>query len=399
MSTRASDLPPPLSLSAPAADDEPLPAGRTYGGLRLRSLALLTSAFWAYAALSAVIYAAGMSATIAALTDKPLFAPWYARIAQHVLLLPVLVACYAASLRIDWRPLHKALPLQLALAAGFALLANPAMWLSNGLFGHEGVDFSKADWAASKAFAAPTLALWLSSFVDFLVKYGFGLALLTGFALYVRARDTQARLVALDQQVTAARLAALRMQLSPHTLFNLLHTIRGQIGWDPRAAQTMIVQLSDLLRRLLNAGEREYSTLVDEIRFVQLYLELQQKRFADRLSLDLPAEDSLPATWVPSLILQPLVENAVAHGLAGHEGPVHVSVAVERRDEDVVMRVTNTTRAELQRGPDGVGLRNVRTRLEVQFGARASFRAGPDGEARWVTEIRLPMLRGAGGPG
>jgi LytS/YehU family sensor histidine kinase len=72
---------------------------------------------------------------------------------------------------------------------------------------------------------------------------------------------------------------------------------------------------------------------------------------------------------------------------------------VERRDEDVVMRVTNTTRAELQRGPDGVGLRNVRTRLEVQFGARASFRAGPDGEARWVTEIRLPMLRGAGGPG
>lgn len=399
MSTRASDLSPPLSLSAPAGSDGSEPAVRTYGGLRLRSLALLTSAFWAYVALSAVIYAAGMSATIATLTDKPLFAPWYSRVAQHLLLLPVLIACYAASLRIDWRPLHKALPLQFALAGGFALLANPAMWLSNSLFGHEGMDPDKAAWAASKAFAAPTLALWLSSFVDFLVKYGFGLALLTGFVLYVRARDAQARLVVLDQQVTAVRLSALRMQLSPHTLFNLLHTIRGQIGWDPRAAQTMIVQLSDLLRRLLNAGEREYSTLVDEIRFVQLYLELQQKRFADRLSLDLPAEDSLPATWVPSLILQPLVENAVAHGLAGHEGPVRVTVAVERADEDVVMRVTNTTRPDLQRGPEGVGLRNVRTRLEVQFGKRASFRAGPDGEARWVTEIRLPTLRNVGGPG
>ncbi len=72
------------------------------------------------------------------------------------------------------------------------------------------------------------------------------------------------------------------MQLSPHTLFNLLHTIRGYIEWDPKGAQSMVVQLADLLRRLLNAGERDFSKLSDELQFVRLYLELQQRRFADR---------------------------------------------------------------------------------------------------------------------
>ena len=84
------------------------------------------------------------------------------------------------------------------------------------------------------------------------------------------------------------------MQLSPHTLFNLLHTIRGQITWDPPAAQSMVVQLGDLLRRLLTAGEREFSRLSDELQFVTLYLELQQKRFADRLAVHVPPRAGLP---------------------------------------------------------------------------------------------------------
>jgi two-component system, LytTR family, sensor kinase len=84
----------------------------------------------------------------------------------------------------------------------------------------------------------------------------------------------------------------------------------------------MVVQLADLLRRLLNAGERDFSRLADELQFVRLYLELQQRRFADRLSVA-AARGGYPAdAWVPSLILQPLVENAVVHGLAGHQGPV-----------------------------------------------------------------------------
>jgi two-component system LytT family sensor kinase len=85
----------------------------------------------------------------------------------------------------------------------------------------------------------------------------------------------------------------------------------------------MVVQLADLLRRLLNAGERDFARLTDELQFVRSYLELQQRRFADRLSIVLPRPEEIPAVWVPSLILQPLVENAVVHGLAGSSRTGH----------------------------------------------------------------------------
>ena len=98
------------------------------------------------------------------------------------------------------------------------------------------------------------------------------------------------------------------------------------VGVDGEHAAWLVVQLGDMLRRLLNAGEREFSRLTDELQFVRLYLELQQKRFADRLTVWITDVDGLPSLWVPSLILQPLVENAVVHGLARHTGPVVIRV-------------------------------------------------------------------------
>jgi LytS/YehU family sensor histidine kinase len=183
------------------------------------------------------------------------------------------------------------------------------------------------------------------------------------------------------------------MQLSPHTLFNLLHTIRGQIDWDPVAAQSMVVQLADLLRRLLKAGERELSRLSDELQFVRLYLDLQQKRFSDRLTVRVPANDTLPAAWVPSLILQPLIENAVTHGLAGHEGSVLVRVEALVEGETLCMRVVNSMASQQQTGHGGIGLKNVRERLAIQFGDRATFRASAGDENDWIAEIRMPFLQ------
>ncbi len=200
-------------------------------------------------------------------------------------------------------------------------------------------------------------SLWLASFVIFLPSYGFGLALVTGLALYTRFRNSELRLAALEREWSAARLAALRMQLSPHTLFNLLHTIRGHIEWDPEGAQSMVVQLADLLRRLLNAGERDFSRLADELQFARLYLELQQRRFADRLSVELPEPAEVPAVWVPSLILQPLVENAVVHGLADHQGPVFVRITVRIEHDRLILRVHNTIAPGKLTGEEGIGLR------------------------------------------
>jgi len=370
------------------------PAPRFAGELTRRQFVAMVCVFWLYVTLSNVLYAYSMRTGIGHMTDVPLFAPWEARVLQHLVLLPCLLVSYWASLRVEWRPLLVAIPLQVALATVFAALAYPAMWIAEVACG----DWSLQHIAATHmSYLDPQfLSLWVASFVTFLPTYGFGLALVTGLALYTRFRNSELKRASLEREWSAARLAALRMQLSPHTLFNLLHTIRGHIEWDPKGAQAMVVQLADLLRRLLNAGEHDLVRLSDELQFVRVYLELQQKRFADRLRVVLPPPEDIAAVWVPSLILQPLVENAVVHGLAGHQGPVVVEVAVRRSAEGLVLCVTNTIAKDKPRGADGIGLNNVRERLAVQFEARARLTAGPQGTnqgAQWSSEITLPEIQ------
>ena len=363
-------------------------------GLRPGQFYAIVGLFWLYVTLSNVLYAYSMRTGIAHVTNVPLFAPWDARVMQHVLLLPILMVSYWASLRVQWRPLVIAVPLQLLLGTLFATIAYPAMLVSEWT-----VD--NADWqqhvvkhmADRFMLDASDLSLWLASFISFIPAYGFGLALVTGFALYSRFRNSELRVAALEREWAAARLAALRMQLSPHTLFNLLHTIRGYIEWDPKGAQSMVVQLADLLRRLLSAGERDFARLTDELQFARLYLELQQRRFSDRLTIELPDTRDIPSVWVPSLILQPLVENSVIHGLAAHQGPVVVRVAVETAGDMLVLRVSNTVAENKVAGEEGIGINNVRERLAVQFEGRASLKTLSQG-SQWISEITMPQIPG-----
>jgi signal transduction histidine kinase len=370
--------------------NENAPALRFAGELTRRQFVAMVGLFWLYVTLSNVLYAYSMRTGISHMTDVPLFAPWEARVLQHLLLLPCLLGSYWASLRIAWRPLLVAIPLQAILATVFAALAYPAMMIAELVCGEWSLQHMTT--AHVSDLDPQFWSLWVASFVTFLPTYGFGLALLTGVALYTRFRNSELKRAALEREWSAARLAALRMQLSPHTLFNLLHTIRGHIEWDPKGAQVMVVQLADLLRRLLNAGEQDFVRLSDELQFVRLYLELQQKRFADRLSVVLPLPSDIAAVWVPSLILQPLVENAVVHGLAGHQGPVVVRVAVRRSAEGLVLSVTNTIAGDKPRGADGIGLNNVRERLAVQFEGRARLMVEPHG-TEWSSEITLPEIQ------
>jgi hypothetical protein len=364
-------------------------------GIR-RDLGLLT-AFWTYVALSNVLWGLGMQASLASIGVRHVFSPWNARLLQHLLLYPALIGCLWMSRRIGWQPLWRAAPLQLLCGLFFSALANPAMEVAERVVGH--VPW-KTPWfpsisLATDAYPGQQGFLWLASATTFILAYFFGLALLTGFDLYRRYGNAQLRTAALERSLSAAHLTALRMQLSPHTLFNLLHTIKGHVAWDPTLAQSMIVQLSDLLRRLLRIGERELCQLDEELEFVRLYLQLQQRRFADRLVVVVPERGSSPSIWVPSLILQPLVENAVVHGLAHHHAPVTVRVEVATAGETLVLRVVNTlTAGSLDAASEetGIGLKNVRERLAIQFGERASFHAGRSPDHNWVAEVRLPLL-------
>jgi Histidine kinase len=386
--------------TAPATEN----AGRIFQGKRESMLGAATTwpqlgiltAFWVYVTLSNVLYARSMSATLDPVGAEHFFAAWQARVLQHLFLYPVLILCVRTSFRIGWWPAWRAWPIQISLALLFAALAMPVMVASESLIGddpgHHGMS-SDTSWSMSAILHNPKFPIWVASTTSFLLAYGFGLALLIGYALVQRFRDSELRVAALGRAWSSARLSALRMQLSPHTLFNLLHTIRGQIVWDPPAAQSMIVQLADLLRRLLTAGEREFSELSCELQFARLYLELQQTRFADRLAIVLPDIETLPSAWVPSLILQPLIENAVVHGLARHDGAVEIRIEAATSADQLVLRVVNSIAPDCVAAPDGIGSRNVRERLALHFGDRASFAAGPNQRTEWVAEVRLPWLR------
>ncbi len=238
-------------------------------GVGIRPLLAILGVFWIYVTVSNVLYARSMSIQFDPVGKWMLFAPWDARVLQHLFLFPLLVGAIWGSLRIGFRPAWR-LIVQLLQAVAFSACASPLLRDSELIVNGWHTGGSATPMMAEHG--GSSLPVWIASGTSFLLTYGFALALVGGFALYQRFRDSELRLAALQRAWNGARLAALRMQLSPHTLFNLLHTIRGQIGWDPAAAQSMIVQLGDLLRRLLTAGERDFSLLAEELDFVRLYL-------------------------------------------------------------------------------------------------------------------------------
>jgi len=225
-----------------------------------------------------------------------------------------------------------------------------------------------------------------------LIAYGFGLALITVLGAQRRYHQLRLRNSELRRDWAGARLAALRSQLSPHTLLNVLHTIQARITGQPEVAESLLASLGDLLRGLLEAGDRDFARLRDELQFVQLYLGLQLGRFADRLTVHVQGGD-VPAVWVPSLILQPLIENAVAHGLADHGGPVRIDVTWDLSPYRLQLKVVNSTSPGREPGAGGFGLRNVRERLAVQFGGSAVLASAPGDASTWVATLHLPVLR------
>ena len=366
-----------------------------------RSGIFVVSLFWLYAALTGVLWGRSMEISLANRGLRDFFTPWDERLLQYALLYPLLIGALFLSHRLGWRPLWRTAPLHLLIGIAFALLARPALLLIEILMmpGFWASADVTSVFPISTDIPALTSYPWLASTMTFLLPYAFCLALLEGVDIHHRYRDTLLRSATLEQSLSVERMATLRSQLSPHTLFNLLHTIRGLVTWDPPLAQKMIVQLSDLLRQLLHAGQSNLSTLGEELRFTRLYLELQRERFPDRLDVDFPETVADGHLFVPSLILQPLVENAVVHGLADPQAHVQVTVQAFAESESLVLRVINTLtpgRRPSRQRTSGIGIRNVRERLALQFGERASFSSAETADSAWIAEIRIPTLRAVG---
>jgi len=206
----------------------------------------------------------------------------------------------------------------------------------------------------------------------------------------VRERDTQAARMA--TQLAEAQLGALRMQLHPHFLFNSLNAIGVLVrDRDIGGASRMLELLSDVLRQVLNATRVQETTLADELTFVRNYLAIEQIRFADRLRVMTDVDPSVLTAAVPAFILQPILENAMRHGIARRSDAGVVTIIARRDADDLVLTVSDDGP-----GPDtapvtsGVGLTNTRTRLSTLYGAagQLTLARGPGGGA--VATIRLP---------
>jgi two-component system LytT family sensor kinase len=191
---------------------------------------------------------------------------------------------------------------------------------------------------------------------------------------YREVREREVRSAQLETQLSRAQLATLRVQLNPHFLFNTLNSIAVLVRRDPAGAEDMLHRLSAFLRGTLDGGEIQLAPLSDELDRLRDYVSIEQRRFRDRLTVRFDVEPGALGGLVPTFLLQPLVENALRHGVAPKPGPVTVDIVATRSGDRLHLAVRDDGAGLAASYRDGVGLANTRRRLEVLFGPAASFR-------------------------
>jgi LytS/YehU family sensor histidine kinase len=187
------------------------------------------------------------------------------------------------------------------------------------------------------------------------------------------------------------RLRALSVELQPHFLFNTLNSIAGLVRNDPRTAESMLVTLSDLLRLTLEGAGAGESSLGDEIERLELYVSLQRMRFGSRLTVTTTVPEAIRGAGVPGMLLQPLVENALAHGIGPKDGPGTIAITGQRQGDRLVLAVEDdgVGLADDAAARERIGIGNTRARLATLFpdDYRFDLSPGPAGGVRAIIDI------------
>jgi len=196
----------------------------------------------------------------------------------------------------------------------------------------------------------------------------------------------------LEARLARAQLQSLRLQLHPHFLFNTLNTINALIGTDRHAAERVISGLSELLRMSLSSASEQEVTLAKELELLAHYIEIQQIRFQDRLTVNFRIDPDARYALVPNLMLQPLLENAIRHGIAPRAAPGHVIVTAARHGNRLELSVVDDGVGERASRDhrDGVGLGNTRARLLSLYGSEHRFEAGGASAGGFRVHIEIP---------
>ena len=323
-----------------------------------------------------------------------------ARLVQHLLVFALSAAAYRVAFarsRPDFRtrPL-RFIALDLALAATVILLAPLAAGIASGVMDRRYQDLrdSLTYW---RSFM-PVMSSLLNPMQFFLPPYLLGLALI---GLVQMARDYHAeslRSARLWAAYSEARLTMLSAQLQPHFLFNALHAIAELVDQNPKRATVMLARLGDFLRHALESSKQPWVSVAIEIAGLEAYLAVQQARYSDRLTVHMSIEPAAASLDIPSMLLQPLAENAVEHGRCGPSSVLAVNVAVTLDGPLMRITVSNSTPPLPQvLTPDryGTGLSNVLSRLRAAYGADASLVVGPDLRGGTAATLVVPAKRPA----
>lgn len=246
----------------------------------------------------------------------------------------------------------------------------------------------------------PTLAiLWRNNafsayyFHQGLTIYWTTLVVAHALYYYRDLRQKEAQTARLTAQLAQAQLQALKMQIHPHFLFNTLNSIAALLHKDVEAADRMIARLGDFLRLTLKSSDAQTVVFERELEFLKCYLDIEHIRFQDRLTVELDIDPQALTAIVPNLILQPIVENAVRHGVARQTYPGHIAIRARREGERLIVKVEdNGPGLKAQSNGSGIGISNTRARLEQFYGRDFSFQIANSAERGASVTLDIPAF-------
>ena len=305
---------------------------------------------------------------------------WTVIIWGEVLAAPVLASAYV----VRAAPLASAGAVRVFTTVGAAALLITGVWLELGRL-----------WLWAMSWAAPEP---YALFDEMRVPAGAGAAavfvIMSAIHYAIAAADERqvaiARALQAEIATREAQLRALRSQVDPHFLFNCLHSISALIAGNPVGARAMCLELAEFFRESLRAGAQPRIPLAAEAALVRRYLEIEHLRFGDRLKVSITVPADAAGALVPPLLLQPLAENAVRHGIATLIDGGDVTIEVTRTGDRIDVQVENPYDADGRRAGTGVGLVNVRARLETTYAARANLTVH-SANSRFRAAISLPL--------
>lgn len=257
----------------------------------------------------------------------------------------------------------------------------------------EQLQFFEVDLETWQMVKAAFPSVYIGRIGEFWIIYGLFVAL----DYYRKYKDKQSEVARIEAQLNRTKLAVLKMQLQPHFLFNALNSISSLMEIDVKRAQLVTARLGDLLRGILEQDERIYTSLQEELDYVTNYLDIEKIRFEDRLEIHLDIDASLLHAKVPALLIQPLVENAIKHGIAksSEQGVLTVSAKRTKDFGRMILRVSDNgvggTVSADHLFKKGIGLRNVKERLQELYGESHNLVIETKENEGFSLSIELPI--------